>query len=69
MRADTITGLGTGLTEASVGVQSRYELTRGLAPYVNLSWGQKFGATARLSRSHGENPKSQSLNFGIRWMF
>lgn len=68
-RNDAVEGLGTGLTDASIGVQTRYEIRREFAPYVDLTYQQKFGKTADYARMRGEKPTDTRLSFGIRWMF
>ncbi|MDI7774774.1 copper resistance protein B [Asticcacaulis sp. EMRT-3] len=68
-RKDAVEGLGIGLTDASIGVQTRYEIRREFAPYVDLTYRQKFGKTADYARLRGEKPSDTRLSFGIRWMF
>lgn len=68
-RNDAIEGLGTGLTDASIGVQTRYEIRREFAPYIDLTYQQKFGKTADYARLRGGKPTDTRLSFGIRWMF
>lgn len=68
-RNDPIEGLGTGLTDASIGVQTRYEIRREFAPYIDLTYQQKFGKTADYARPRGEKPTETRLSVGIRWMF
>ena len=38
--------LGSGLSDASLGIRLRYEFTRQLAPYVGVEWKTTFGGTA-----------------------
>lgn len=66
---DAVEGLGTGLTDASIGVQTRYEIRREFAPYVDLTYRQKFGKTADYARLRGEKRTDTRLSVGIRWMF
>ena len=68
-RNDAVEGLGSGLTDASLGVETRYEIRREFAPYVDLTYRQKFGQTADYARLRGEKPADTRLSFGIRWMF
>jgi copper resistance protein B len=68
-RNDAIEGLGSGLTDASIDLQTRYEIRREFAPYVDLSYRQKFGQTADYARLRDEKPTETRLSFGIRWMF
>ncbi len=66
---DPALGLGTGLTDASIGIQTRYEIRREFAPYLDLTYDQKFGRTADYARLRGEKPTDTRLSVGIRWMF
>jgi len=68
-RKDPVAGLGTGITDASLGLQTRYEVRREFAPYLDLTWKQKYGATAAYARARGENPNETRVAVGIRWMF
>ena len=68
-RADPRNGLGTGLTDASLGLQARYEFTRGFAPYVDLKYQKTFGQTKNFARLRGEKPDTTTLSAGIRWLF
>jgi len=68
-RKDPIAGLGTGVTSASLGLQTRYEFRREFAPYVDVTYRQTYGATADYARKRGEKPDETRLSAGIRWMF
>ena len=69
MRKDPAGGLGTGITDASLGLQTRYEFRREFAPYVDLTYRRSFGATAAYARARGEKPDEPRLSIGIRWTF
>lgn len=62
-------GVGSGLTEAAVDLRLRYEIRRELAPYVGLSWSRRFGKTAELARSEGEQVVTRSVLVGLRIWF
>ena len=68
-RGDRIAGLGTGLTDVSLGLQTRYVVTRAFVPYVELKYTRKFGQTADLASQRGEKPESTTLSAGIAWLF
>lgn len=57
--------LGAGLTHGEIGLQTRYEITRGFAPYIDLRYEQKFGETASLA----DHTNDTIASVGIRWMF
>jgi copper resistance protein B len=44
-RADPARGLGSGLSETSLGLRLRYEVRREVAPYVGWEWARRFGDT------------------------
>jgi len=68
-RKDPVAGLGTGVTDASLGLQTRYEFRREFALYIDVTYRQKYGATADYARARGEKPNETRVSAGIRWMF
>jgi len=68
-KADEARGLGAGLTSLETGVRLRYEVRRELAPYVGLTWEQKFFGTADLARAAGENVSGARVVVGLRTWF
>jgi copper resistance protein B len=68
-KEDPELGLGTGLTSAQIGLQTRYEFSRKFAPYFDLSFQQSFGETADYARARGEDTQSTTLKAGIRLLF
>ena len=61
--------IGSGLSNAELGVRLRYEIRREFAPYVGVSWGRRFGDTARYARADGDRATSKSIVAGIRVWF
>ena len=61
--------VGSGLSDVSLGLQLRYEITRKIAPYVEVSYGRVFGDTADYANSNGEDRNDSSVTAGIRLMF
>lgn len=61
--------IGSGLTDAEVGLRVRYEITRRFAPYVGVSYEAKTGRTADYARADGKRPTSTSLVAGVRFGF
>ena len=59
-------GIGSGLSDAELGLRLRYEIKREFAPYVGISWERKVGDSARFARTAGERVESTSLVIGIR---
>lgn len=68
-RDDPKAGLGTGLTDVSIGVQTRYEVTRRFAPYIDLTYREKLGRTADYARLRSEKSNETRLSAGISWLF
>ncbi len=61
--------LGAGVTDGQIGLQTRYELTRKLAPYIDVHYGRKFGKTASLAKDNGEDSDEMIAALGLRFMF
>lgn len=62
-------GVGSGLSNAELGVRLRYEIVREFAPYVGVQYERAFGATARFRRLAGEDLGGWSLIMGVRAWF
>jgi len=61
--------LGAGITDGKIGLQTRYEFTRKLAPYVDVHYGTKFGETASIAHRSGEDKDELVGAVGLRLMF
>ncbi len=61
--------LGSGLSNAELGLRLRYEIRREFAPYLGVSWNRTFGDTAEFVRSDGGSVTSFSVVAGIRAWF
>ena len=62
-------GIGSGLSDAELGLRLRYEIKREFAPYIGISWERKFGDSARFARARGDRVQATSLVVGIRTWF
>lgn len=61
--------VGAGLADAEIGLQTRYEITRKFAPYVDVKYERKFGETSSIAkREEGDNDDFVAA-LGIRFMF
>lgn len=60
---------GAGLADSEVGLRLRYEITRGFAPYVGLSFNRLHGSRANQAREDGEDLGQTRLIAGIRLRF
>lgn len=61
--------LGSGVTDAELGLRLRYEVVREFAPYVGVSWERQFGKTARYARANGDDAGGVGVVAGIRVWF
>jgi copper resistance protein B len=61
--------LGSGLTDAELGLRLRYEISRQFAPYVGVSYEAKTGRTADFARFDGKDPTTTSFVAGVRFWF
>ena len=61
--------LGSGVTDLELGLRLRYQVTRQFAPYVGVTFDQKFGGTADYARSLGEDDQETSFVIGVRTWF
>lgn len=61
--------LGSGLSDASIGIRLRYEFTRQLAPYVGVEWKATFGGTADAEQTVGNEAHDTHIVTGIRLWF
>ena len=62
-------GIGSGLSDAELGLRLRYEIKREFAPYIGVSWERKIGDSARFARAAGERVQATSFVVGIRTWF
>lgn len=61
--------IGSGLSEATVGLRLRYELLREFAPYVGIEWAGSFGGTADYLRDAGRDTEETRAVAGVRFWF
>jgi copper resistance protein B len=66
---DPEAGIGSGLSDASVGVRLRYEIRREFAPYVGLQRSRLFGGSAEHARADGEEDSELQWVAGVRAWF
>lgn len=68
-RDDARRGIGSGLSDAAFSLRLRYEITQEFAPYVGLSFGRKFGETARYAEADGDGRSDRAIVAGVRIRF
>ncbi|MET0532726.1 MAG: copper resistance protein B [Steroidobacter sp.] len=66
---DPENGIGSGLSDAEIGLRLRYEIRREFAPYIGLHWERKFGQTATFAREDGEDSDDLLVVAGLRAWF
>jgi copper resistance protein B len=68
-KSDPERRVGAGLSTTDVGFRLRYELRREVAPYVGVTWSNKWGKTADFAEAAGEDPGGTRLVTGLRLWF
>ena len=68
-KSDSARGVGSGFSEASLGLRLRYEVLREFAPYIGLNWWKKFGDTANFAQAAGQETDDLQVTLGIRAWF
>jgi len=66
-KRDANRGLGSGVSDLSVGLRLRYEVRREFAPYVGVEWARKFGDTEDFARAAGQDPDETRFVAGLRF--
>ncbi|MXX98634.1 MAG: copper resistance protein B [Gammaproteobacteria bacterium] len=61
--------IGAGLSAAELGIQTRYEITRDFAPYLEVKYERKLGETSSIAKSHGEDSGALIGTIGIKFLF
>ena len=62
-------GIGSGISDAEIGLRLRYDIRRQFAPYVGVQYRRAFGDTRKYLREAGEDPGGWSLLTGVRMWF
>lgn len=66
---DIANGIGSGLSDAELGLRLRYEIRREFAPYLGVMWSRKFGQSADLARGRGDDAEQIQFVAGVRAWF
>jgi copper resistance protein B len=61
--------VGAGFSTGEFGVQTRYEITREIAPYIDMRYERKFGETASMARADGEDVDGFIASLGLRLFY
>ena len=68
-RSDPARRLGSGLSDASLGLRLRYEIRREFAPYIGVVWQRVFGGTADFRRAENKSVFDRQIVAGVRVWF
>ncbi len=68
-RNDNARGLGSGLSDATLGVRLRYEFSRQFAPYIGVERNRSFGQSADFARQAGLSAQDSQWVAGVRFWF
>jgi copper resistance protein B len=62
-------GVGSGLSDAELGLRLRYEVARRFAPYIGLVWQERYGRSADFAHARDEHPDQVQFVAGVRVWF
>ena len=68
-KSDPERGVGAGLSTTDLGFRLRYEFRRELAPYVGVTWNNKWAGTADFAEAAGEETSGARFVTGVRLWF
>lgn len=66
---DPEVGIGKGISDASLGLRLRYEITRQFAPYVGYEWSRSFGRAADFAEQAGDEDSESMWVAGVKFWF
>ena len=61
--------IGSGLSNAELGIQTRFEFSSAIALYADLKYDRKFGNTRLLAANNGEKKKALVATLGFKFLF
>jgi copper resistance protein B len=62
-------GIGSGLSEGSLGLRLRYQISPRIAPYIGVEYERAFGATREFRHAEGEKADALGFLAGLRFWF
>ncbi|MES9945062.1 MAG: copper resistance protein B [Candidatus Thiodiazotropha sp.] len=66
---DEEVGIGSGLSDISLGLRLHYAVWKEFAPYIGINWTKQFGQTADFTKEEGEDTSDTQVVAGIRAWF
>jgi copper resistance protein B len=67
--SDPERGIGAGLSTTDIGLRLRYEFKREFAPYIGVTWNNKWGQTGDFARAAGDDTGGARFVTGLRLWF
>jgi copper resistance protein B len=61
--------VGAGISDGEFGLQTRYEITRKFAPYLDLRYERKIGESSGIARRTGELQEDFITSIGVKFIF
>ncbi len=61
--------VGSGLSDATIGLQLRYEISRKIAPHIEVRYEKLYGKTADIAEALEEPASTSAMSAGIRLLF
>ena len=68
-KSDPDRSVGAGVSTTDVGFRLRYEFRREVAPYIGVTWNNKWGKTADFATAAGEDTGGARFVTGLRLWF
>jgi copper resistance protein B len=68
-KSDPERGVGAGVSTTDLGFRLRYEIRREFAPYLGITWSNKWGKTADFAAAAGEDTGGARFVTGLRLWF
>ena len=68
-QSDPVRGVGAGLSTTDLGFRLRYEIRREFAPYLGITWSNKWGKTDDFAEAAGEDTGGARFVTGLRLWF
>ncbi|KZC40549.1 MULTISPECIES: copper resistance protein B [Rhodanobacter] len=68
-KSDPARGIGSGVSDAKLGLRLRYEIRREFAPYIGVVWARHFGATADFAHANHQAVFDRQWVAGLRIWF
>jgi copper resistance protein B len=68
-KSDPERGVGAGLSTTDLGFRLRYEIRREFAPYLGITWSNKWGKTVDFAEAAGESTGGARFVTGLRLWF